>query len=51
MSHQAPKQFQTPAAPKQLKERDLLKTNPNKEQFEPTPVMPMPQRQRMGGAG
>lgn len=30
-------------------DRNLMKVNPNKEQFAPTPAEPVPQRYRMGG--
>ena len=41
----------TPKAPEKLLERNLIGTNPLKEQFEPTEAMPMRNTARMGGAG
>lgn len=46
-----PRSFNTPQAPQKVVDRNLMKINPKQEQFEPTPAMPMRQRQRMGGAG
>jgi hypothetical protein len=37
-------------APKMV-QRDLLKVNPKKEQFEPTKASPVSQHKRMAGAG
>lgn len=41
----------TPKAPTELQDRNLLSTSPLKEQFEPTDAMPMRQKHRMAGAG
>ena len=45
------KTFNTPKAPAELKDRNLLGTNPLKEQFEPLDSMPIRQKHRMAGAG
>ena len=50
-SQKSPAGFNTPKASEQLKDRNLAAVNPTKEQFEPTDAMPMPQHQRMAGAG
>ena len=44
-------EVKTPKAPEKCVERNLAAINPTKEQFEPTEAMPMPQHQRMAGAG
>lgn len=50
-SQSSVKEVHTPKAPQQLKERNLMAQNPNTDQCEPTEAMPMPQHQRMAGAG
>lgn len=44
-------EFNTPKAPQKCVERNLMKQDPCKDQCEPTEAMPMPQHQRMAGAG
>lgn len=56
MAKSSPKQMKSPRMPKgndefgRFVDRDLLHTNPKKEQFEPTDAEPVRQRKRMGGA-
>jgi len=49
------KRQKSPSKPKpadggSLKCPNLMTTNPNRQQFEPTPAQPIRQRARMGGA-
>lgn len=39
----------TPSAPQGVKNRDLRGVSPQKEQFEPTPAMPVRQHFKMAG--
>ena len=43
--------FSTPAAAKAFKDRNLMKVNPLKEQFEPTTAAPVRQHVKMAGGG
>lgn len=43
------KDFRTPKAPTKFKSRNLAAISPNKEQFEPTEGMPVPQHHKMAG--
>jgi len=44
-----PKQITTPAAPKKFADRNLVATNPAKEQFAPTESRPVRQHVTMAG--
>lgn len=38
-----------PSAPQKFQDRNIMKTSPLKEQFEPTDAVPVRQHQRMAG--